>query len=301
MKLKKFWIKRTYLRKEKSACLILSFIFLILLLSRFTLAYCPPYFVHIDFIENIENKPDCLSIEATTGCGGELYIQNYCEKKVAIYDENNQGFKKVIGGGSTLSYSDDKRIDYTSLGTEDTKDSKNWNIIFNYDDKNITVRGRTVRDYESTGSDMPYDLLFLFLLILSLFFLIVYVYTAVALMTIAKKTNTKLPWLAWIPIANFYLMTRIAKVPWWTMLIVVFKLSDFLPYYSVIPYIGIIREISLLVSLAVIAWWWWKIAEARNKPGWFGILTIIPFVNLVVIGVIAWVDSNEKSQKKGKK
>jgi len=112
--------------------------------------------------------------------------------------------------------------------------------------------------------------LFLIIVILA------YVYFALALLTIAKKTKTKNEWLAWIPIANMYLMTQIAKVPWWTLLIVLFA--------GVIPYIG------TLVAVGITVWWWWKIAEARKYPGWFGILMLIPLVNFVVIGIIAWKD-----------
>jgi len=55
-----------------------------------------------------------------------------------------------------------------------------------------------------------------------LFFAVFYVYTALALMTIATKTNTKDGWLAWIPIANIILMLNIAKKPiWWIILFLV--------------------------------------------------------------------------------
>ena len=47
---------------------------------------------------------------------------------------------------------------------------------------------------------------------------------------------------------------------------------------------------------AIVAWWWWKIAEAMNKPGWYGLVAIlggiIPIVGIVVSAVfiylIAW-------------
>ncbi len=39
------------------------------------------------------------------------------------------------------------------------------------------------------------------------------------------------------------------------------------------------------------AYWWWKIAEVRNRPGWWGILIIfVPIVNLVLMGMLAWSD-----------
>jgi|SRR5208283_3962594 len=105
-----------------------------------------------------------------------------------------------------------------------------------------------------------------------LFFLVfavaAYVYTSLALQTIAQKTNTENPWLAWIPIINIVLMLNIAKKPvWWILLLL-------------IPVVNIV--------IAVIIWM--AIAEARNKPNWWGILAIVPFVNLIVPGYLAWSD-----------
>ena len=36
--------------------------------------------------------------------------------------------------------------------------------------------------------------------------------------------------------------------------------------------------------------YWWKIAEARQKPGWYGLLMMVPIVNFVVMGMLAWGD-----------
>jgi len=100
------------------------------------------------------------------------------------------------------------------------------------------------------------------------FFLAMYVYMALALMTIAKKTNTENPWLAWIPIANLILMLNIAKKPlWWIIL-------------CLIP----------LVNLVIMIIVWMAIAEARGKPNWWGILLIVPVANLIVPGYLAWSD-----------
>ncbi|MBI5393619.1 hypothetical protein HZA96_07170 [Candidatus Woesearchaeota archaeon] len=106
---------------------------------------------------------------------------------------------------------------------------------------------------------------------------IFYVFFALALMAIAKKTKTENAWLAWIPIANIYLMTQVAKVSGWytTGLLLVF-----------VPIIGSIAIAALFCYL------WWKIAEARNRPGWWGILIgLVPIVNLVMIGMLAWSDN----------
>jgi ABC-type Na+ efflux pump permease subunit len=95
-----------------------------------------------------------------------------------------------------------------------------------------------------------------------------YVYVALALSTIAKKTKTENPWMAWIPIVNVILMLNIAKKPlWWIVL-------------CLIPFVNIVIFIIL----------WMAIAEARGKPNWWGILMIVPFVNLIVPGYLAWAD-----------
>lgn len=110
----------------------------------------------------------------------------------------------------------------------------------------------------------------------------IYVYTAVVLMVIAKKTKTEYPWLAWIPVANFYLMTKIAGMPWWTMLLLL---------------LGFIPILGGLVIMAVTTVWWWKIAEARGKPGWYALLMLIPLVGFVIMGVIAWSDKKQSKSK----
>ena len=51
------------------------------------------------------------------------------------------------------------------------------------------------------------------------FGIIGYLYYAFCLMTIARKLGAKDPWMAWVPILNFYLMTVLAEKPaWWIIL-----------------------------------------------------------------------------------
>ncbi len=106
-----------------------------------------------------------------------------------------------------------------------------------------------------------------------LFFVLVvglaaYVYMSLALQTIADKTGTANSWLAWIPIANMFLMLSIAKKPmWWFILFLV-------------PLVNIV--IAIMV--------WMAVAEARGKPNWWGILMIIPVANLIIPGYLAWAD-----------
>ena len=96
----------------------------------------------------------------------------------------------------------------------------------------------------------------------------VYVYMALAVQTIARKTNTKNDWLAWIPIANIILLLEIARKPLWWLLLLVIPL------------------VNLVISIVV----WVGVAEARGKPSWWGLLMVVPGINLIVPGYLAWGD-----------
>jgi len=102
--------------------------------------------------------------------------------------------------------------------------------------------------------------------IFPLIVLAVYAYFGFALMTIANKKGLENSWLAFIPIANIWLMLQIVKKPtWWIILF-------FIPIANIV------------VTIIV----WMAIAEAMGFPNWWGILIIVPFVNLVVPGYLAW-------------
>jgi hypothetical protein len=105
-------------------------------------------------------------------------------------------------------------------------------------------------------------------LFIGVIFIAAYIYFALALQTIAKKTNTENAWWGWVPILQIILMLNIAKKPvWWIILL-------FIP----------------LVNIVIAIMVWMAIAEARNKPSWWGILMIVPLVQLIVPGYLAWSD-----------
>ncbi len=112
-------------------------------------------------------------------------------------------------------------------------------------------------------------LFFVFLLVS----LAVYIYAALALMTIAKKTKTPNGWLAFIPLANVYLLTQLAEVSGW---------------YTLILLVGLIPILGSFVIAGFMAWFFWRIAERLKKPGYWGILMLIPIVNLILLGILAW-------------
>ncbi len=100
-----------------------------------------------------------------------------------------------------------------------------------------------------------------------------YLYAAFALMAMARRSNTPNGWLAFVPIANVYLMTQIAGLPWWWILSILL---------AIIPVLG-----PILSGIAMI-YIWWRIAERLGKPGWWSLLLLVPVINLVIIGLMAW-------------
>lgn len=93
-----------------------------------------------------------------------------------------------------------------------------------------------------------------------------YIYIALCLQNIARKTDTPNGWLAWIPIANLYLLCKLGGKPgWWLILL-------FIPIVNII--------IQFIV--------WIGIANQRNKPVWLGVVWFIPVLNLITTGILAF-------------
>ena len=118
------------------------------------------------------------------------------------------------------------------------------------------------------------------LLVVIFFGLAAYVYGSLTMMFTAKRLGIENEWLAWIPIGNLVLMSKMAKMEWWPVLLL---LAAF------IPFIGGLAVLALTVFTYI---WWWKICEARGREGWQVLLTLIPFVGviwgLVLWGLLAW-------------
>ena len=120
-----------------------------------------------------------------------------------------------------------------------------------------------------------------------------YVFTSLMLFFIANKTGTALPWLAFIPIANIYLMVRIAGKPiWWLALLLL------LPVLAVVffalsvldPTGGILASILGIAAflVCIVAWLFVDlgIANARGKSTLWGVLLFIPCTSPIALGYL---------------
>jgi len=126
-------------------------------------------------------------------------------------------------------------------------------------------------DYLWSGLNViPTTLIALGIAILIVFCLSVYIYWAFVWMTTARKLKYKKTWLAWIPIANLFLIPILAKKKWtWGFM--------------------------FLVPIANIVFWFiwtWKIFERRKLHGFYSLALLIPSVGillyLIALGFLAW-------------
>lgn len=99
-----------------------------------------------------------------------------------------------------------------------------------------------------------------------------YFYFAYTQYRIAQKVGHQSPWWAWIPILNFFQQIQLAGKDWWWFVL------------YLVPVVNII-------AMAVV---WMGIAKNCRQASFWGILAIIPFVNLFAWGYLAF--SSDASQ-----
>lgn len=94
-----------------------------------------------------------------------------------------------------------------------------------------------------------------------------YAFFSYTLMVIGGKLNVPNAWLAWIPIANIWVMCRAAGKPgWWVILF-------FIP----------------LVNLIFGIWVIFAIPPRLNKSRWLGLLVFLPVLGaLLYSGILAF-------------
>ncbi len=122
--------------------------------------------------------------------------------------------------------------------------------------------------------------------------LLFYLFPAAMIFLIARKTNTSLPWLAFIPIAQLFLLINIARKPvWWLLLFLAPLLAIPLALAGPIDptggiLVGVLSLVLVLVSLA--AWFFicTAMAAQRGKSLVWGILTFIPCTSVIGLGYL---------------
>ncbi|MCA1959988.1 MAG: tetratricopeptide repeat protein [Desulfomonile sp.] len=110
--------------------------------------------------------------------------------------------------------------------------------------------------------------------------LVIYLFLAFMLFLIARKTNTDMPWLAFIPIIQVLLMVRIAGKPiwWFAAIVVLFLLGIALTPVGLLPedIAGMVSGVLSLIAAVLMLPIFLGIASARGKSAIWGILAWLP-------------------------
>ncbi|MEY3305616.1 MAG: hypothetical protein RLZZ139_3989 [Cyanobacteriota bacterium] len=105
------------------------------------------------------------------------------------------------------------------------------------------------------------------ILFASIFGLVVYVFTSFCLMKIADKLSIPNSWLAWIPLAQAWVIVRAAGKPgWWLILLF-------------IPFVNIVIALIILFAMPV----------NLGKSSLYGLLTFVPVLGIFLyFGLLAF-------------
>ncbi|MEK6745245.1 MAG: DUF4124 domain-containing protein [Nitrospirota bacterium] len=141
--------------------------------------------------------------------------------------------------------------------------------------------GRSVPSPVLPGSAPPADLLTALLAGFMTVFLFItvgmYIFFSLCLYLIAKKLNVAEAWAAWIPIIQAWpFLSSAGKPCWWVILLLVPLVNIFIGVYL-----------------------WMCIAENLGRNKWLGLLMLLPIINFVFMGVLAFSKGEGDQQTAG--
>lgn len=172
-------------------------------------------------------------------------------ERVVSLEYDGHIFEKEIGDGCVVK----ERVSVQADGLKITRDTKRYTAPRRTQNKQFNAVEMIILQYA------PYAVVFVWLLLI-----VLYIYNSLCLHKIANKTNTPYGWLAWLPIANLFLMLMIAKKSFWWFLLLLIPLVNFICFLII----------------------WMDVAKSRNKPAWLGLLMAIPLANFIIMGYLAF-------------
>jgi hypothetical protein len=130
----------------------------------------------------------------------------------------------------------------------------------------------------------------------------IYLYFCLCIFLIARKLNVPLSWIAWVPIVNiFWPLIGSARKPllWGIISLLVIPLLGGILGTLLAPvnpmFTVLITGIAGLVALVAYIYLWMLVTENLGRNKWLGLLIILPIIQLVFIGVLAF-SKTEKPQ-----
>ena len=94
-----------------------------------------------------------------------------------------------------------------------------------------------------------------------------YLLFTLPIFVMAKKMEHEYAWLAFVPIANMWLLCDMAGKEWWWLLVALIPVVGYFIFWIVIGM---------------------GLAESFDQPSWLGILMILPIVNFIILYYFAF-------------
>ena len=117
------------------------------------------------------------------------------------------------------------------------------------------------------------------------------IYVLLCLYLIAKKLDVPAAWLAWIPIVNIWVVIKSAGLKWWWILVLIFVPIPIMFLALLGPAMFILVFI-LITALYIYPWM--LISENLGRNRLLGLLMILPLVNFIFMGVLAFSRSESE-------
>jgi hypothetical protein len=147
-----------------------------------------------------------------------------------------------------------------------------------------------------------FEMFIVFLGIILFIYLLLYIYTSIAYMKIAKKLGTERAWLAWIPVGNLLLLSQMAQMHWWPILLII-------PVIALFSFMMIVASEIIFIAFFVVSiigiiilyvhWfiWHWKMYERLGRPGWWSLMYLIPYAGIILYSVLLGIAAFGNSEK----
>ncbi len=131
-----------------------------------------------------------------------------------------------------------------------------------------------------------------FAVILNILSLATAVFFLLCLFFIAKKLDVPNAWLAFIPIVNIWIVIKSAGLQWWWILVLIFVP---IPLMFLVLLGPAMFFIVFLAILALYSYPWMLITENLGKSRWLGLLVLLPVIQLVWLGILAFSKTENKA------
>ena len=143
-------------------------------------------------------------------------------------------------------------------------------------------------NYDS-GALAIFAVLGAFIFVFVIIALIVYILLSLGLYKLAKNAGIENPWLAWIPIANLYILGKLVKnvslgsleVPSLEIVLPVASLATMV--LGSVPFIGWIINLAYLILLVLVLYNLFKIYRPEQATLWTVLSIIFSFIGLPAI------------------